>query len=325
VSNAFRFIKGPLTLSGRERVSAPPGEVIVLEARNGVVALRPGQRMTRGESRFARGQYWRVATRSPEQITSFEAKSSVSRNEFRIELHYFVEVVDPIQFYANSSLEVDPLVDVQLRVRNHVRALAAQTDPAHHAALQAAIPDRAFGLPDYLTARFPEVLVELTEATRSRLEGEAELEERIARRRLQDRLDATNDELDFTSRTRKERNRFNLITMIAEQYKLDVDPLMLRALALDDHPSPQSMHVVRERLLQERYEGLNQFGAFFQALHEHQMLDDEGLAVLMDFARKSTTERLSGPVRSPGGPALPPQGEIDGVRPVESHEIGESE
>jgi hypothetical protein len=321
MSNTFTFIRGPFKLNGRERLTAAPGEVIVLEARNGVVSLHPSQRMTMGEVRFARGGYWRIATHSPEQVAVFDAPSSVSRSEFRIEIHYFVDVNDAIELYKSGSPEVDSLVDVQLRVRNKARALAAQTAPADHHGLQASIQSATFGLPAYLDIRCPEVLVGLSEQTRARIEAEAEMEERITQRRLQARLEAADDELVHTSRTRRERNRFDLIQMIARQYGLqDLDPLMIRALALEDHPSPQQMYAVRDRLMQERYDELSQFGNFFQALHDHEMLDDDGLAVLMDFARKSTTDRAVGRPRRPGIDGPPPaqevgrgaDGEIDG-------------
>ncbi len=292
------LIKGPYSLSRRERPTTGPGEAVVLEARRGLVVLQPSRGLTPGEARFLKGSYWRVSMRSPVQVLTMQAPARGSRDVFDIEVQYVVEVRDPARFYQETNSDIDPLVEIQSKVRGALRAVAATYDATDPAGLQAAIQPGVVELPDYLGISCTDVAVDITDATKARLLAEAEAEDAVNKLRLQAHVDKTNDELEQEKRVRLERHRFELIKGIAADYDLALDPLMLRALALDSD-SPELVLGVRQSLANERFEDLRNLGEFFTSLHEHHMLPDEAFAVLMEFAKKTAADGNSGTLRQP--------------------------
>lgn len=312
------LIKGPFDLRRWERLTVNPGEAVVIETRAGIVELRPSQRLTRGEQRYTKGDYWRVSMRSPEQVLEMETPAANTRDVFTILLHYVVEVVEPKAFYANTSPDIDPLVEIQSKIRSGIRSHAAQFAPTDTAALQAALCTIEFSIPPYLAVSTTEVVVGVTVETRARLDAEAATADEVKRLELAAKVDEVSDNLAQKRRTRQEAHRHELITRIAHDYGLDLDPLMLRALALDSNQSPATVLQVRERLAEERFEDLHKMGDFLQALHEREMLPDEVFAVFMDFAKTMAVDSNRGVLRRPISSALSPTEK--GVIEVEASE-----
>jgi hypothetical protein len=291
------MIAGPFTLERRERLMARPGEAIILEARNSVVVLNPTQAMTRGEARFAKGSFWRITVRSSQQATSFDAPSETGRDEFLIRISYIVEISDPLAFYTNTAMAADPLVEVQSMLRNQVRGIAATQPIRQQMLLQQSIQQARLVVPSYLRLVFTDVQVGMTEATRARLLAEDELEDELQTLKRRARIDEESDEIRYERMRRQEAHRLARINTIADTYGLNLDPLMLRVLSLDENSSPESILALRDRLVNERFEDLQKIGSFFESLHEHEMLEDKGFAVLMDFARKVAEQTSSGEIR----------------------------
>jgi hypothetical protein len=276
---------------------------MLLEARNGVVPLYPTQGMTRGEVRFAKSSYWLVTTHAPQQQLILEAPSRTPRDEFRIQLRYIVTVVDPVRFYRDSSPDIDPLVEVGSMVRSQVRALAGTFTRDAGVDLREAIHKLAFDIPASLSVSCSDVQVELTEATRVRVDAEVEQEEELARMRRRARLEEERATLEHRHREQQEAHRLETIRSIAKNYDLELDPLMLRTLALQDNPSVAEMLVIRDRLAHESFEHQKGTLDFFTALHEHKMLEDDVFKVLMEQARdmvmRGQAERLRRPAIGP--------------------------
>jgi hypothetical protein len=306
------FISGPFPLSRGQRLTAPPGQVMLLEARNGVVPLHPTQGMTRGEIRFAKSSYWLVATHAPEQQLVLDAPTRRPRDEFRIQLRYMVTVTDAVRFYQDSSPNIDPLVEVGSMVRSQVRALAGTFTRDACVDLRESIHRLAFEIPASLGVSCSDVHVELTERTRARMDAEVEQEEELETMRRRARLEEERATLEHKQREQRETHRFETIKSIAKNYDLELDPLMLRTLALQDNPSAAEMLDIRDRLAQESFDHQKATLDFFTTLHEHQMLEDDVFKILMeqagDMVRRGQAERLRRPAVGPsssGGQAAP--------------------
>jgi len=278
-------MRGPFTLRRWESPAPRPGEAIVIEGRSGLIVIEPAQRMTRGEERYAKFTYWRVATRSAEQKLSIEAPAARARDAFVIDLRYVVHLTDAAEAYRNMSPDIDALVEIRSLVHSGVLAEASKYNATDAAQLQSAMTGLEFPLPNYLKVATTFAAVAVTDETKDRLVAQAAMEDELERLRREAAIDEVHDELKHEKRRREEANRLELITQVATSYDLKLDPLLLRALAIDDEQSPATLLQVRQNLANERDDRLRTIGDFFQALHDRKMLTDDGFKLFMDLAK----------------------------------------
>lgn len=308
-----QLVTGPHRRERHDSLGAKPGYYVVLAGSGGPEWLQVP--LTAGEMRYGRHQeYYLVACRSGQRPVSLLAAARDTRDEFSIAAAFDVAITDPISVFREFGVGKDPLEAIELQLGSRIIEAAGLREWHELRDLQTDLKQMSLAAEvPFAEVRMLKVLVQLSEDTRRRRGQDIELQDQKVALRHERDLARTRAKMETELELLRQSGKHEVITeslkqrkdriaMLAEDFQVALDPLLLHMLAAGGAPSADMLAAVRNQLRGERHHDNKQFAELLIALSEANLLEERHHEAMLRFLQNQAMG--SGVPGLPGGPRL---------------------